>query len=154
PEDAVRARCVYNGLALPDVLPTPLKFDHPELFCIGRLTEEKGFHYAIAAFAKIRNEFPGCQLKIVGSGPEERKLKNFVSKLQLNDSVQFLGKINFSDIAAMMNQATLILMPSTMESFGLVALEAAQMQRPVIAAEVGGLPEVVVHQETGILIPP
>jgi glycogen(starch) synthase len=51
-----------------------------------------------------------------------------------------------------MNTATVVVMPSQREGFGLVALEAAMMARPVVATRVGGLPEVVVHQQTGLLV--
>lgn len=145
---------IYNGLPVPKLLPSILSFTSPAILCLGRFSEEKGFDLAIQAFAKVYKYFPQAQLILAGDGPGMVLFKKLVDDLELSGAVTFSGAIKVEDVPAMMNQATMILMPSHTESFGLVALEAAQMERPIIASAVGGLLEVVVHQETGILVPP
>jgi glycogen(starch) synthase len=69
--------------------------------------------------------------------------------------VDFLGWVHPDRVLALMNDSTMVLMPSRVpEGFGLVALQAAQMNRPVVASGVGGVMEVVVHEETGLLVEP
>jgi len=79
-------------------------------------------------------------------------LERQIDELGLTDIVDFIGWVAPREVPALLNTATVVLMPSRQESFGLVALEAALMARPVIATRVGGLPEVVVHEQTGLLV--
>ena len=65
-----------------------------------------------------------------------------------------MGKLSRDVVFSIMNESTLVIVPSYSESFGLVALEAMQMERAVIASSVGGLPEVVSDGKTGLLVPP
>ena len=69
------------------------------------------------------------------------------------DPVEFVGLVVPDKVPALIDTATMVVMPSRREGFGLVALEAAMMARPVVATRVGGLPEVVKHNETGMLVP-
>lgn len=153
PENYHKSRCIYNGLPLPSAQPALPVFNPPILLCLGRLSPEKGFHYAIASLARLAAENLPCRLVIAGDGPEREKLVMLVSRLKLDDRVSFSGAVDVSDVQAVINGADIVLTPSTEESFGLAALEAAQMQKPVIASDVGGLPEVVLHNETGLLVP-
>src|SRR5262249_32736437 len=85
-------------------------------------------------------------------GPERENLTKQMNDLGLGNSVEFLGSISPEMVFHQMNKATLVVIPSRIEGFGLVALEAALMARPVVAMRVGGLSEVVVHEETGLLV--
>jgi glycosyltransferase involved in cell wall biosynthesis len=76
------------------------------------------------------------------------------SGLGVQDGVDFLGEVPPVCVASLLDASTLVIVPSRSEGFGLVALEAAHRGRPVIATRVGGLPEVVVHGETGIVVEP
>ena len=76
------------------------------------------------------------------------------AKQGIGHAVEFTGWIDPEQVPALINHATLIVMPSREDSLPLVALEAARMARPVVATRVGGLPEIVVHQETGLLVEP
>src|SRR4029077_14295619 len=122
------------------------------LLCLGRLVAEKGFDLALEAFATVLDRFPNARLVIGGDGPEREKLQHQAITLGLVDSVEFAGRIPPEEVAHFIDEATLVLIPSRLEGFGLVALEAALMARPVVAARVGGLPEVVLHQKTGLLV--
>jgi glycogen(starch) synthase len=121
---------------------------------LGRLSPEKGFDLAIEAFSRIVRQFPRARLTIAGDGVARADLGAQIVKFGLSDSVEFLGWVDPRDVPALINSATLVLMPSRQESLPLVALEAALMARPMVATRVGGLPEVVAHGETGVLVDP
>ncbi len=152
PEIISHSSVIYNGLNLPSLLPKPLPFDPPRLLFLGRLYPDKGVDLALAAFASILHCFPKVPLVIAGDGPERAKLENQVDELGLGDMVEFTGWVNNDNVPSLINSATLVVVPSRKEAFGLSALEAALMARPVVATRVGGLPEVVIHEKTGLLV--
>ena len=154
PEITSRSSVIYNGLELPSLLPRPLPTDVPRLLCLGRLSPEKGFDVAVTAFASLVQRFPCAHLVIVGDGPERTKLEQQISQLGLAHRVELAGAVTPDAVPALLNTVTAVLLPSRQESFGLVALEAALMARPVVATCVGGLPEVVMHGQTGLLVKP
>jgi glycogen(starch) synthase len=150
--DANRAICIYNGLAVPTIEPTPLEFDVPTAMMIGRLSPEKGLDTAIHAIVKVKKRIPNVRLLIVGTGPEKLTIEKLITKYELHETVELLGYVSPDEIPRMLNKASMVLTPSRFEAFCLSALQAMQMQRPVIATRIGGLAEVVTHQETGYLI--
>lgn len=153
PEIEPRSSVIFNGLQAPEKPPTRLSFEPPELLCLGRLVYDKGFHVAVEAFASIRRRFSDARLTIAGDGPARRDLEAQVRALGLESVVRFKGRVSPEDVPDTVNSASLVLMPSREESFGLVALEAGLMGRPVVASDVGGLPEVVRHGVTGLTVP-
>jgi glycogen(starch) synthase len=149
-----RSCVIHNGLETPALIAGPLPLAAPRLLCLGRLSPEKGFDLAIEAFSRIVRQFPRARLTIAGDGVARADLGAQIVKFGLSDSVEFLGWVDPRDVPALINSATLVLMPSRQESLPLVALEAALMARPMVATRVGGLPEVVAHGETGVLVDP
>lgn len=105
----------------------------------------------VRIFARVRKEIPAV-LVLVGDGPERGATEIVVTELGLEEHVRFLG--NLSVVVDVLQAADLFLLPSTTESFGLGALEAMACGVPVVASNVGGLPEVVVDGTTGFLLPP
>jgi glycogen(starch) synthase len=155
PEVEARSSRIYNGLPMPSIAPAPLPFDPPTLLCLGRVVEDKGFDLAIQAFASIRRRVPAARLVVSGDGPARSSLERQASTLGLADSVEFTGWVQPEDVPALLNRTTVVIVPSRwQEAFGLVALQAAQMARPVVATGVGGLPEVVRDGSTGLVVPP
>ena len=154
PAAAHKLQLIYNGLPLPNIIPTPLPFSPPVLLLLGRLSPEKGFHTAIQAFSLLKNDGSKARLVIAGGGQELPFLERLVDQLELKDSVEFTGELVREEGLHWINQATFMIVPSYFESFGLVALEAMHMKRPVIASRIGGLEEIVLDNETGLLIPP
>ena len=155
PELVPRSSVIYNGLDIPDQSPSPLPFDPPRLLCLGRLAPQKGFDTALRALVSIADRFPRVSLIIAGDGPERPKLEQQIAELDLTDRVELVGWVAPDQVPSLMNTATVVVMPSRWEeAFGLVALEAALMDRPIVATRVDGLSEVVVHQETGLLVEP
>jgi len=104
----------------------------------------------VAAFAGIR-EHVAARLVFVGDGPERAHAREEITRFGLDEDVVFLGKLE--SVAELLSCADLFLLPSEMESFGLVALEAMASGVPVIGTTGSGLSEVVDHGETGFLHP-
>jgi glycogen(starch) synthase len=155
PSIAPRSSIIYNGLPMPAVPPAPLPFDPPRLLCLGRLVDWKGFDLALTALAALRARYPRLRLAIVGDGPARPDLEQQADQLGVRESVDFAGWVAPDQVPALINEATLVLIPSRAdETLPVVALQAAQMARPVVATGVTGLPEIVRHQETGLLLPP
>ena len=152
PAVAERSSLILNGLPMPSVNPVPLSFDDPHILCFGRLSHEKGFDLALDAFAMLIERFPSIHLIIAGDGPARSDLEQQAIGLGLKNAVRFTGWVSPEEVPELINRAAIVLMPSRWrEPFGLVALQAAQMARPVVASKVGGLPEIVIHGKTGLL---
>jgi glycosyltransferase involved in cell wall biosynthesis len=88
---------------------------------------------------------------LVGDGPEYGRTRELVESLKLDRFVRYVGVVD--EVAPLLRAADVLLLPSETESFGLVALEAMASGVPVVASDVGGLPEVVAHGSTGFLAP-
>src|SRR5215813_2063780 len=143
---------ILNGLEVPPLLPAPLPINRPRLLCLGRLVPHKGFDLALAAFASIVTQFPHVRLVVAGDGPARPALERQAAALGVAKLVDFIGFVAPDHVPQLINGATVVLIPSRLEAFSLVALEAALMARPVVATRIGGLSEVVQHQQTGLLI--
>ena len=131
---------------------TPYAGAEPRLLCVGRLIPIKGHLVLLRALAQARAGVPGLTLDVAGRGPLQPALKAYVRELALDDAVRFLGFV--SPVARAIEDAAIVVVPSLGEGFGMVALEAMERARPVIASAVGGLPEIVADGETGIVVPP
>ena len=152
PEIIERSSLINNALASTDIVPLSLPFNPVRLLCLGRLIKVKGFDLVLEALATLKNSFPQLRLMIAGDGVERHDLESRLTALGIKEMVEFVGWVSPDQIRSLINTATAVIIPSRWEEpFGLVALEAAQMARPVIAARVGGLPEVVIDKETGLL---
>ena len=152
PEIVTHSSVIYNGLEMPDLQPTSLPFEKPILLCLGRLVRHKGFDLAINAFSEIQKQFPESQMIIAGEGPEKPALVKQVQSMHLNKTIRFTGQVEPDNVSELINSTTIIIMPSRREPFGLVAVQAGQMARPVIATRIDGLPEVIDHEQTGLLV--
>ncbi len=124
----------------------------PRLLCVGRLIPIKGHLVLLRALAQARGRVPDVTLAVAGRGPLEPALRTYARELGLEGAVDFLGFV--SPVQKAIDGAAIVVVPSIGEGFGMVALEAMERGRPVIASSVGGLPEIVVDGETGIVVPP
>jgi glycogen(starch) synthase len=155
PDITCRSSVLHNGLDLPSLTPTELSFDPLRILCLGRLVEDKGFDIALEAVSRLRQRIPSVMLTLAGDGPSRSDLEQQAARLGIADIVRFTGWIDSEKIPALVNEASLVVVPSRwQEPFGLVALQAALMERPAVVTKVGGLPEVVIHNETGLLVTP
>lgn len=117
-----------------------------------RLVEQKGVTYALQAFANIKPDYLNTFLVIGGDGPLRDQLETEARRRGLQKRVIFLGWRD--DVPHLLRALDIFLMPSLMEGFGLVLLEAMSQRVPGIASDVSALPELVAAGETGLLIPP
>jgi glycosyltransferase involved in cell wall biosynthesis len=125
--------------------------ENPLVGFIGRLTGQKGVDVLLRAFALVERHHPTVKLILAGEGPDRPALARLAKSLGLR-RVMFLGWRE--DAADIMADIDLLVVPSRWEGFGLVALEAMAMGKPVVASNVSALPEIVAHAETGLLVSP
>ena len=147
---ADRIHTILNALPQPALAPAPFPSRH-DILAFGRLVPEKGFDLAIRAFAQVATRFPDATLTIVGDGKERGSLQDLAADTGFGNRIRFPGWVSPEEIPALIGRHTLVVMPSRWEPFGLAALQAAQMGRPIVAARSGGIPEIVVDGVTGKL---
>jgi len=123
---------------------------------IKSLEQVYGIDILIKAFSILKKRNPAKQfmLLIVGEGTQRQNLQNLVIELGLQDCVEFKGYIQPSGILEYLNQINIFVNLSRRESFGVSVVEALACNIPVVATSVGGLPEIVVHDQCGILVEP
>lgn len=123
---------------------------------VGRLSAERGVCFLIEALAILNDEgIRRYVLTIIGSGPEEVALRELVRSLDLEGSVRFAGYISYGpEMIAALDESDLFVLPSLTEGVPKVLIEAMANGLPVIASEVGGIPEIVRNGVEGILVPP
>jgi L-malate glycosyltransferase len=128
---------------------------------VARLSPEKGLEYLLRAVALLleragaRHEpVPEVEVVLAGDGPSRESLERLAVELLIDARVRFLGDVPHEDVPGVLQSFDIFAMPSTWEGFGVSALEAGAMELPVVASDVHGIPDVVRHDETGILVPP
>jgi glycosyltransferase involved in cell wall biosynthesis len=125
------------------------------LLFVGRLEKIKGVEFLIQAVSLIVKVFPQTTLTLVGDGRNKTDLFNLTKKLQIEQSIQFRGWIEYKNLNTYYKKASLVVVPSICaEAFGLVILEAMSAGRPVIGTNVGGIPEVIDDGVSGYLVEP
>jgi phosphatidyl-myo-inositol dimannoside synthase len=128
----------------------------PYIFTLSRLIPRKGTDLLIEA---MRQGSVKAQLVVAGGGPEREKLERQTKELGIADKVRFLGVVPDEDLPALFSGATLFALTprndaKDMEGFGIVYMEAAARGVPAIGTLVGGVPEAVLHNQTGLLVQP
>ena len=126
--------------------------DAPLLGVVARLEPEKGHRHLIAAMPAVLRAAPGAWLAVVGEGSEAETLRAEATSLGVAERVVFTGRRD--DVTAITADLTIALLPSLREAQGISILEAMALRRPVVAAAVGGIPEVITDGVDGLLVPP
>jgi len=106
----------------------------------------------VRAFAAACRRLPDLHLLMIGGGPLQSRLASLVGSLDLGERVEIKGWIDPDQAQGYIQDSDIMVMPSIMESFGVAAVEAAAAGIPVIATNVGGIPEIVEHGVNGLLI--
>jgi glycogen(starch) synthase len=120
-----------------------------ELLYLGRLEYEKGVHDAIAALPRIRRTHPGTTLTIAGDGTQRDWLIEQARKHRVLKATNFVGRVDHSELLALLRRIDAAVLPSHYEPFGIVALEAAAAGAPLVTSNAGGLGEAVIDGVTG-----
>jgi glycogen synthase len=154
PELAAKTSTIHNGLPVTAGAPKPLPWDPPILLYLGRIEAQKRLDVLIRAFATVTSAHAGVRLQIAGTGTQLGVVKDLARSLGLDDRVDFLGVVGVESVPSLLDRATLLVMSSDYEGLPVVLLEAARQGRPAVATAVGGVPEVVIHGDTGLLVKP
>ncbi len=155
---SIKLNFIYNGIADPlsasSVEAKPARSAAAESFCLMLATyeERKGHAFLLEAFKEVVKDFPDVRLRIFGHGkPKERKrVADLVTRLKLEDSVSLSDFV--PDTAELIAHAAVLVVPSqSFESFGLTIVEAMALGTPVVATDVGGIPEVLAGSSAGYI---
>ncbi len=119
---------------------------------VGRLDPQKDYPNMLQAFAQLWKQNPKARLLIVGDGPLRPEMENLAKELSIDSQVKFLGIRR--DVPDLLNAADAYVMSSAWEGMPNVLLEASSTGLPIVATDVGGNSEIVVHGKTGFLVPP
>jgi glycosyltransferase involved in cell wall biosynthesis len=161
--DSSRVAVIPNGIDIEywSKLPKQGKFGAvfepkgPVIVSVGRITQIKGYQYLIQATPRILREFPKAMIFI--AGPDVgylNYLRRLAHELRVNKHVVFTGPVVGEKKKELYVDADIVVVPSIDESFGIVALEAMACGKPVVAASVGGLSDIVKHGVNGLLVKP
>jgi glycosyltransferase involved in cell wall biosynthesis len=163
PDSAAKIHRVYNGMDLTR-FPAP-NYEAsinqaPRIVSIGRLVTFKGFEYLIDAFAELARRGLDFSCEIIGDGPLGGDLETRIRKLNLSDRVHLLGSLSQGAVLEKLKSADIFALASVTDAqgasdvFPTVIIEAMAAARPVVSTRLAGIPESVVHGETGLLVPP
>lgn len=119
---------------------------------VGALIERKGVHFLLEAFARVAAVHPNAKLAIVGEGPLRPSLEARSRELGLQEAIDFIGPQSRDETAFWMRRASLLVLPSLEEAFGVVLLEALASGTPCVASRTGGIVDVV-SSDVGVLVP-
>lgn len=154
---------IKAGLPSPIIIPNaidvqsyPLRSHRPalkKLVYIGNLIPAKGLEHLIKALAILTDQGKPYSLDIIGDGKQRAYLSDLISKLKLNELVTLHGLVNPEQIPELLPEFDLLVLPTLVESFGLVLIEAMAAGLPVLSTYSGG-PEYIVVHEVGALVPP
>ncbi len=157
PDQAIRI--IFNGTDLRRFSPSPTgnrvdpRFGPQMIFACRQLFPRKGIRFLVEAVAQLKPQFPNLRLVLAGDGFERPALQQLAEERGISGDVTFLGWVPNVDLPQYYRAAILSVIPSLEEGFGIPAAEAMGCEIPVVASDAGGLPEVVEHGVTGLVVP-
>jgi glycosyltransferase involved in cell wall biosynthesis len=135
----------------PSLVPRMARQGPPRLLCAARLYYWKGIHIAIRAFAQLLSQCPEARFTIVGSGPEEHRLKAEAARYDVADHIDFVSWVPQQQLFDLYESHDLFVFPSLHDSAGFVVLEAMSRGLPVVCLDLGG-PKDTVTPNSGVII--
>lgn len=143
---------IYNGIDLSRCLPKQAySAEKITLIHIGRFNQQKNHRGLLEAFSMLVKQIPDCRLQLLGDGELWDETEAYARKLGIRDRVDFLG--SQSNVYPYLQQADIFLLPSLFEGMPMTIIEAMGTGLPVVASRVGGVPDMLQHRESGILVP-
>lgn len=130
------------------------KSKDPAFVYLGRLKPYKNIDVAIEAFSRLHKKFPKARFTIAGFGESLEELKRLAKKLDLEEAVEFTGRVSDEQRARLLAESWVAIQPSSIEGWGFTVIEANASATPVIASDVRGLRDSVRDGVTGILVSP
>lgn len=147
---AAKIHVIATGVEAPTALPP--RCCEPVIGTVARLIPSKGVDVFLRAVQLLRPEIPGLRAVVIGDGPERKKLMALSRALGLAETVNFLGYRD--DIQVQLQNLAAFVLATRSEGLGISILEAMAAGVPVVATAVGGVPELIKHTETGLLVRP
>lgn len=117
---------------------------------VGRLVWQKGFEYLLRAMPAILQEFPNVRFILVGDGPLRQELENLATSLGVRDKLIFTGYSG--DVRSLLAALDIIVIPSVLEGFPMITLEAMAMEKPIVATAIDGINEQIENKKEGLLV--
>jgi glycosyltransferase involved in cell wall biosynthesis len=160
PEHAHRIHRIYNGLNLAEFGRTNFSSTPPLIVAVGRLIAKKGFADLIRACGLLAERGRLVQCEIIGEGPLEDELRAQIDQLNLQDRVALSGAKPQREVRQRLAAASVFVLPSVLDAEGgmdnlpTVIMEAMATGLPVISTDIGGIPEMLIQNETGFLVRP
>jgi glycosyltransferase involved in cell wall biosynthesis len=130
------------------------KSSRARLLCVGRLSSAKAQMLLVQACARLRDEGLDFSLTLVGDGPDRSRIAQAVSSLALSDRIELTGSLNQQAVRAQLAQADIFVLPSLAEGIPVVLMEAMSSGVPCVSTPVNGIPELISHNQTGLLATP
>jgi len=158
--DISKVRLSYNGVDLERFHPSDRRRRPNTLLSIGRLVEKKGFVHLVHAVRRLRDEGLPLKCKIVGEGPEKRRLKQEIERCGLQSQVVLTGPLQHDGVRALMQRYSCFVLScvqaqdGNMDGIPNVLLEALASGCPVVSTSVSGVSEAIEHGRTGLLVEP
>jgi glycosyltransferase involved in cell wall biosynthesis len=125
-----------------------------EILCVGALQRRKAHRVLLEAFAEVLAALPGVRLTLVGGGPERDALERRTAELGIGEAVEFAGSVGHDRVGDFYARADVFCLPSFAEGVPTVLMEAMAMEVPVVATRIMGIPELVEHERSGLLVAP
>jgi glycosyltransferase involved in cell wall biosynthesis len=152
-----RVTAIHNGadIALFNGIIRPSQPSIRRILHIGKFEHKKSQDVILHAFKRLLESHPDCSLVLIGAdGPLLRQTRALIQELGLEKQVELHVNVPHDQLPRFMEKAELFILPSRVEPFGIVLLEAGAAGLPVVATQVGGIPELIEHERTGLLISP
>lgn len=149
-----RARVIHNGVDLSELsAASPFPHPRPYLLAIGRHVRQKGFDILLRSYASLlESGIRTHDLILAGEGPDRAELERLCRRLHISDRVFFTGSTDRATTAQLFTGCEFFVLSSRLEPLGIVNLEAMAAGKAVLATRVGGVPEIIKHNETGLLV--
>jgi colanic acid/amylovoran/stewartan biosynthesis glycosyltransferase WcaL/AmsK/CpsK len=148
----------HLGIDVEHLQPASREARPPTVLMVGRCVEKKGMSYGLRAFCRLRERVPEARLRIIGDGPLRPRLLREASALGVAEATTFLGSLAHARVLDEMRRALVLITPSITTARGdresgvIVLKEAGALGLPVVATRHGGIPEIVEHERTGLLV--